>query len=103
MVAYVFMNNPVGVCVSLPACLLWPTYRLHPGVHQLLSVLPGQLAQTQDGLPLLVAGVGRVSEVLGPLHQRLQLAAHALRGQGVKVLPQALHVGLQEERWELGM
>lgn len=74
-----------------------PTYRFHPGVHQLLRVLAHQLAHPEDGLPLLVAGVGRVGEVLRPLHQRLQLAAQALRRQGVRVLPQALHAGLQGE------
>lgn len=74
--------------------LLVPTYRFSPGMHQLLSVLARQLAQTQDGLPLLVAGVGRISEVLCPLHQRLKLAAHALGRQGAQVLPQALHTGL---------
>lgn len=46
-----------------------------------------------------MAGVGRVGEVLRPFHQRLHLAAHALRRQGVQVLPQALHGGLQETQW----
>ncbi len=71
-------NIPVGQGASVQARLLVPTYRLNPGVHQLLSVLAGQLAQTEDGLPLLVAGVGRISEVLCPLHQCFQLAVHTL-------------------------
>lgn len=96
------MNIPAGVCASVWTCPLVPTYRLNPGVPQLLSVLARQLAQAEDGLPLLVAGVGRIGEVLGPLHQRLQLAAHALGRQGVQVLPQALHAALQERRGGVG-
>lgn len=97
-----FMNIPAGICASVRTCPLVPTYRLNPGVHQLLSVLARQLAEAQDGLPLLVAGVGRISEVLCPLHQCLQLAAHALGRQGVQVLPQALHAALQERRGGVG-
>lgn len=40
------MNIPVGICASVQAYLLVPTYRFNPGVHQLLSVLARQLAQT---------------------------------------------------------
>lgn len=46
MVAYVFMNILVTLYASVQAWLLMPTYRLDPGMHQLLSVLASQLAQT---------------------------------------------------------
>lgn len=58
-----------------------PTYRLPPGYDELVSVLAGELAQLQDALSVLVAGVGRVSEVLRPLHHRLQLVRQSLVGQ----------------------
>lgn len=74
-----FMNIPVSLCISVKACLHVPTYRLNPGVYQLLGVLARQLAQSKDGLTLLMTGVGRISEVLCPLDQSLQLAGHALR------------------------
>lgn len=40
-----FMNIPAGICASVWTCSLVPTYRLNPGVHQLLSVLARQLAE----------------------------------------------------------
>lgn len=71
-----------------------PTYRLHHGIYELQRVVVGELAELQDALPVLVAGVGRVSEVLSPLHHLLQLAQQALGGQGGQGLTETLHVGL---------
>lgn len=41
----VFKNILVTLYASMQAWLLVPTYRLNPGMHQLLSVLASQLAQ----------------------------------------------------------
>ena len=71
-------------CTSIYMCVyaqFMPTYRLPPGCDELVSVLAGELAELQDALSVLVAGVGRVSEVLRPLHHRLQLVKQSLLGQ----------------------
>ena len=43
---------------------------------QLRHLQPRPVAQDDDGLPVVVAGVGGVSEVLGPLNNILQQTVH---------------------------
>lgn len=79
-----------------------PTYRLDPDVHKLLGVLAGQLAHAEDGLSLLMTGVGRIGEVLGALHQGLQLTGKDLRCRRVQVFSQALNTTLQNGEGDQG-
>lgn len=44
---------------------------MYPVGDQLLQFLPGGVAQLQDALAVLVAGVGRVCEVLSLLYDAL--------------------------------
>lgn len=71
------------------------SYSLNPHRDEPLEVHAGVSRQPQDALPVLVAGVGRVGEVLRPLHDGFQRCREVFLGLKIKVLPKSFDVRLK--------
>lgn len=76
------------------------SYSLHPHRNELLHLCSRLSRQLQDALPVLMAGVGRIGEVLHTLQDDFQCGRKVLPGLKVKILPKSFNIQLRAKGTE---
>ena len=76
------------------------SYSLHPHRNELLHLCSRLSRQLQDAFPVLMAGVGRIGEVLHTLQDDFQCSTKLLLGLKVKILPKSFNIQLRAKGTE---